>query len=91
MSTAVIAASSTEDLIAGLRSKRLTRTQVLAALAAAGATAAGAVLLVQAVENSPGTPATTPIVQSHAVKSLAPTTSQVAMHQRHVGMQVAGH
>ena len=91
MSTAVIAASSTEELVGAFRAKRLTRTQVLAALAAAGATAAGAVMLVNAVENSPGTPSATPLSQSHQAKSLAPATSQVAMHQRHIALQGAGH
>ena len=90
MSATVIASSSTEELIAGFRAKRLTRNQVLAALVAAGATATGAALLVQAVENSPATPNPAPAVAHHpAAKGLtgiAPT-NQVALHQRHVAMQ----
>jgi len=89
MSSAVIAASSTEELIGAFRAKRLSRTQVIAALAAAGATAAGAVLLVQAVESSPGTPTATSVVSHHAGAQLTgiPATNQVALHQRHVAMQ----
>jgi hypothetical protein len=93
MSTSVIAASTTEELITGLREKRLTRNQVLAALAVAGATAAGAVMLVQAVEASPGTPSATPIVTHHAGAQLTgiSATNQAALHQRHVALQGAGH
>jgi hypothetical protein len=89
MSTSVIAASTTEELISGLREKRLTRNQVIAALTVAGATAAGAVMLVQAVENSSSTPAATPIVQHHSGNSLTgiAATNQTALHQRHVAMQ----
>jgi hypothetical protein len=93
MSAGVIAASTTEDLIAGFRDKRLTRNQVIAALTVAGATAAGAVMLVQAVENSSSTPPATPIVAHHPGATLggAAATSQVAMHQRHIALQGAGH
>jgi hypothetical protein len=89
MSTSVIAASTTEELISGLRDKRLTRNQVLAALTVAGATAAGAVMLVQAVESSSSTPAATPIVQSHHAGALTgiAATNQTALHQRHVALQ----
>jgi hypothetical protein len=93
MSTNVIAASTTEDLIAGFRSKRLTRNQVIAALTVAGATAAGAVMLVQAVENSSSTPPATPIVAHHPGAQLSgiSATNQAALHQRHVALQTAGH
>lgn len=93
MSTGVIAASSTQDLLAGLREKRLTRNQVIAALTVAGATAAGAVMLVQAVENSSSTPAATAITAHHPSAGLTgiPATNQVAMHQRHIALQGAGH
>jgi len=93
MSTGVIAASSTQDLLAGFRDKRLTRNQVIAALTVAGATAAGAVMLVQAVENSSSTPAATPIVTPHHAAALTgiAATNQVAMHQRHIQLQGAGH
>ena len=90
MSATVIAASSTEELIAGFRAKRLTRNQVLAALVAAGATAAGAALLIQAVENSPGTPNPTPAVAHHpASQGLTGIshTNMVALHQRHTALQ----
>ena len=89
MSATVIASSSTGELIAGFRAKRLTRNQVLAALVAAGATAGGAALLVQAVENSPGTPAANRAAaphQSNALTGIAPT-HQVALHQRHTALQ----
>ena len=89
MSTSVIAASSTEELINGFREKRLTRNQVIAALTVAGATAAGAVLLVQAVENSSSTPPATPIVAHHPAAGLTgiAATNMTALHQRHVAMQ----
>ncbi len=94
MSAGVIAASSTQDLLAGFRDKRLTRNQVIAALTVAGATAAGAVMLVNAVEASSSTPSATPIVQSHHAPSLGggiPANNQTAMHQRHIQLQGAGH
>ena len=84
MSATVIANSSTEDLIAGLRAHKLTRTQVLAALVAAGATAGGAAVLVNAVQASPTTP------PSHHVASATTGHGQVSMaaaHQRHVALQ----
>ena len=90
MSATVIASSSTEELIAGFRAKRLTRNQVLAALVAAGATAGGAALLVQAVENSPGTPTPTPAVSHHQqAQGLTGIshTNMTALHQRHVALQ----
>jgi hypothetical protein len=91
MSATVIASSSTGELIAGFRAKRLTRNQVLAALVAAGATAGGAALLVQAVENSPGTPAPNRAVAPAQAKHLTgiANTNQVAMHQRHTAYQTA--
>jgi hypothetical protein len=92
MSATVIASSSTGELIAGFRAKRLTRNQVLAALVAAGATAGGAALLVQAVENSPGTPSSGTAVVHHqnanALSGIA-STNMAALHQRHVGLQSA--
>jgi hypothetical protein len=91
MSATVIASSSTEELIAGFRAKRLTRNQVVAALVAAGATATGAALLVQAVENSPGTPNPVTPATVHHPASTGLTgishTNMVALHQRHVQMQ----
>ena len=92
MSATVIASSSTEELIAGFRGKRLTRNQVLAALVAAGATAGGAALLVQAVENSPGTPTAPSAVTHHSVANSLTgisATNQTALHQRHAGLQSA--
>jgi len=93
MSTGVIAASSTQDLLAGFRDKRISRNQVIAALTVAGATAAGAVMLVQAVENSSSTPTATAITAHHPAAALSgiAATNQVAMHQRHVQLQGAGH
>jgi hypothetical protein len=93
MSSGVIAASSTQELLSGLREKRLTRNQVIAALTVAGATAAGAVMLVNAVEASSSTPAATPIVQSHHAGALTgiAATNQTALHQRHVALQGMGH
>jgi hypothetical protein len=93
MSTGVIAASTTEDLLSGLRDKRLTRNQVIAALTVAGATAAGAVMLVQAVENSSSTPAATPVVAHHSGAALTgiAATNMTALHQRHTALQGAGH
>jgi hypothetical protein len=89
MSTGVIAASSTQDLLAGFRDKRLTRNQVIAALTVAGATAAGAVMLVQAVENSSSTPAATAITAHHPAAALTgiAATNQVALHARHTALQ----
>jgi hypothetical protein len=84
MSASVISASSTEELIAGFRAHKLTRTQVLAALVAAGATAGGAAVLVNAVSSSPTTPAShhvAPVAGSHA------QVSATAAHQRHVALQ----
>jgi hypothetical protein len=84
MSASVIAASSTEELIAGFRAHKLSRTQVLAALVAAGATAGGAAVLVNAVQASPSTP------PSHHVASATANHAQVsaaAAHQRHVALQ----
>jgi cation transporter-like permease len=93
MSSGVIAASTTEDLIAGFRDKRFTRNQVIAALTVAGATAAGAVMLVQAVENSSSTPPATPVVAHHSGNTLSgiSATNQTALHQRHIALQGAGH
>jgi hypothetical protein len=91
MSATVIASSSADELIAGLRAKRLTRNQVVAALVAAGATAAGAALLVQAVESSPGTPTPNRAVAPNQANHLTgiPATNQVALHQRHIALQSA--
>jgi hypothetical protein len=85
MSASVIAASSTEELISGFRAHKLSRTQVLAALVAAGATAGGAAVLVNAVSASPTTPA------SHHVAPVTSGThaqmSATAAHQRHTALQ----
>ena len=86
MSATVIANSSTEELISGLRAHKLTRTQVLAALVAAGATAGGAAVLVNAVQSSPSTPAVT---SHHVAPSLNgnQASSMSAMHVKHVAAQ----
>jgi hypothetical protein len=83
MSASVISASSTEELIAGFRAHKLTRTQVLAALVAAGATAGGAAVLVNSVSSSPTTPAS----HHQTISQAAPSQSAVAAHQRHIAQQ----
>jgi hypothetical protein len=86
MSATVIAASSTEELISGFRAHKLSRAQVLAALVAAGATAGGAALLVNAVQSSPTTPAVSHVKPATHLSGIS-ATNQTALHQRHVAMQ----
>jgi hypothetical protein len=90
MSATVIAASSTEELISGFRAHKLSRAQIVAALVAAGATAGGAALLVNAVQSSPATPSGgSAVVSHHSGNQLTgiSATNQTALHQRHVAMQ----
>lgn len=56
MSVAALAATPMEELVESYRGRKITKTQVIAALVAAGATAGGAALLVQAVDSSGSTP-----------------------------------
>jgi hypothetical protein len=89
MSVAALAATPMEELIESYRGLKINKTQVIAALVAAGATAGGAALLVQAVDSSNGTPAPTPAVSASAHNHMSgiSATNQTALHQRHIGMQ----
>jgi hypothetical protein len=87
MSATVIAASSTEELISGFRAHKLSRAQVVAALVAAGATAGGAALLVNAVQSSPSTPAATAHHTAPALGAGIAHSNLAAMHVRHVAAQ----
>ncbi len=84
MSVAALAATPMDQLVESYRGRKITKTQVLAALVAAGATAGGAALLVQAVDSSNGTP--TPSPASGHQFSVAPT-NMVAAHQQHIAAQ----
>lgn len=88
MSVAALAATPMEELVESYRGRKITKTQVIAALVAAGATAGGAALLVQAVDSSGSTPPPAPktIVGSHQVNGVAPT-SMTGLHARHIAMQ----
>jgi hypothetical protein len=85
MSVAALAATPMEELVESYRGRKITKTQVVAALIAAGATAGGAALLVQAVDSSSTTP--TPAAASAHSFGIPASHSAVAAHQRHIAAQ----
>jgi hypothetical protein len=89
MSSSAIAVSPIEDLVASYRSNKLSRTQLLAALAAAGATVAGAAVLVNSIDASSTTPTAQPIAAQGAHQHLTgiASTNVVALHTRHIQLQ----
>jgi hypothetical protein len=80
-----------EDLVARYRGAKISRTQMIAALTAAGATAAGAAFLATAIDHSSTTPPSVPNgVISHQTHHAGPAaTSQTAMHDAHLNAQTA--
>jgi hypothetical protein len=85
MSTAALAATPMEELVESYRGRKITKTAAIAALVAAGATAGGAALLVQAVDSSNGTP-TPAAAAGHNHSTVAPT-NMVGLHQHHIAAQ----
>lgn len=90
MSAEALATTPMEDLVARYRGRKLSRTQLLLALTAAGATAVGATAFVNAIDQSQSTPPAAPTVSHSAHQTLAPATSQTAQHERHIELQKAG-
>jgi hypothetical protein len=86
MSVAALAATPMEELVESYRGRKITKTAVIAALVAAGATAGGAALLVQAVDSSNGTP-TPAAAAGHQFHSTVAPSNMVGLHQQHIAAQ----
>jgi hypothetical protein len=90
MSAQAVAVTPIDDLIARYRGMKLSRGQMVTALVAAGATAAGAVALTQAIDHSQATPQPMVTQGGHQQLTGISATNQAALHQRHIGLQGAG-
>jgi hypothetical protein len=75
-----------EELVESYRGRKITKTAAIAALVAAGATAGGAALLVQAVDSSGTTPAPSAPGHSFHNSGISPT-NMVGLHQQHINAQ----
>jgi predicted ester cyclase len=88
VSTATLSDTPLEELIGSYREHRLTRARLLAALAAAGASATAATALVQAADRASAPPQ--PLVAAAHQPAAAGVVDPARAHAEHVARQVAG-
>jgi hypothetical protein len=81
-------ALSVDAAISGYRDAKISKGQLIAALALAGATTVGAAAFVSSIDHSSGTPTASPSqVRSQNHNAPAVSQNQVGMHENHIGMQ----